>query len=98
MRLIAYFSLFIFTLTSLKAQSLKEAHFYLDKSDYNKAISLFSKIKNEAVKKNDVVSIVSAKNGIADCYTDLGSYYKSNILLQENLKTLNLSKIKILNY
>lgn len=94
MRLITYFLLFLFTLTSLKAQSLKEAYFYLDKSDYNKAISLFSKIKNEAVKKNDVVSIVSAKNGIADCYTDLGAYYKSNVLLQENLKTLNLVKVK----
>lgn len=95
MRLKLLFFLFILsTSSSLKAQSLKEAHLYLDKSDYNKAISLFSKIKNEAVKKNDVVSIVSAKNGIADCYTDLGAYYKSNILLQENLKTLNLSKIK----
>ena len=94
MRLIACFSLFLFTFTSLKAQSLKEAYFYLDKSDYNKAISLFSKIKNEAVKKNDVVSIVSAKNGIADCYTDLGAYYKSNVLLQENLKTLNSVQVK----
>lgn len=94
MRLIAYFLLFLFTMTSLKAQSLKEAYFYLDKSDYNKAILLFSKIKKEAVKKNDVVSIVSAKNGIADCYTDLGAYYKSNVLLQENLKTLNSVQVK----
>lgn len=81
-------------MTSLKAQSLKEAYFYLDKSDYNKAILLFRKIKKEAVKKNDVVSIVSAKNGIADCYTDLGAYYKSNVLLQENLKTLNSVQVK----
>ena len=95
MRLKLLFFLFILsTSSSLKAQSLKEAYFYLDKSDYNKAISLFSKIKNEAVKKNDVVSIVSAKNGIADCYTDLGAYYKSNVLLQENLKTLNSVQVK----
>lgn len=87
---------FIFLLLAssiLKAQSLKEAQFYLDHSDYKVAISKFQKIKNKASKANNIDTIVLATNGIADCYTDLGAYYKSNILLKENLKLLNYSKI-----
>ena len=78
----------------LKAQSLKVAQFYLDHSDYKIAISKFQKIKNKASKENNIATIVLATNGIADCYTDLGAYYKSNILLKENLKLLNYSKRK----
>lgn len=94
MRLKLFFLFILLTSSSLKAQSLKAAYYYLDKSNYNKALLLFEKIKNDAVKKNNAVSIVLAKNGIADCYTDLGAYYKSNVLLKENLKLLNASKQK----
>lgn len=87
--------LFLLLVSSiLKAQSLKDAQFYLDHSDYKIAISKFQKIKNKATKENNINTIVLAKNGIADCYTDIGAYYKSNVLLQENLKTLNLEKVK----
>jgi tetratricopeptide (TPR) repeat protein len=78
----------------LKAQSLKEAQFYLDHSDYKIAISKFQEIKKKAITENKVSTIVLASNGIADCYTDLGAYYKSNVLLKENLKLLNASKVK----
>lgn len=78
----------------LKAQSLKDAQFYLDHSEYKIAISKFQKIKNKATKENNISTIVLATNGIADCYTDLGAYYKSNVLLKENLKLLNAEKSK----
>lgn len=90
------FLFFIFLIISpiSKAQSLNDAQYYLNHSDYKVAISKFQRIKKKAITENKVVTIALATNGLADCYSDLGAYYKSNILLNENLKLLNTSKNK----
>jgi CHAT domain-containing protein len=79
---------------SIKGQSLKIAQNYLDRSDYKRAVPLYEKIATEAKKANIIDLEVKAQNGLADCYTDLGAYYKSNVLLKENLKLLNAEKSK----
>uniref|UniRef100_UPI00404AAC56 CHAT domain-containing protein n=1 Tax=Flavobacterium sp. TaxID=239 RepID=UPI00404AAC56 len=51
-------------------------------------------IKKEVSIKNNKISLYKVNNAIADCYTDLGLYYKSLTLLKKNLKELQSSKIK----
>lgn len=53
---------------------------------------MYEKIATEAKQANNIGLEVKAQNGLADCYTDLGVYYKSNVLLKENLKLLNASR------
>lgn len=92
MRLFLFFLLFASSL--LEAQTFKDAQFHLDHSNYKKAIAFFEAIKTTAQKNSNTEQIVLANNGIADCYTDLGAYYKSNSLLNENLNLLHTSKSK----
>lgn len=87
--------LFLFlTINTIKGKTLKEAQYFLDRSDYKKAIELFDKINARAVKQKNVFEIVKAQNGIADCYTDLGAYHKSISILKTNIKLLKKSKSK----
>lgn len=51
-------------------------------------------IKNEVSKNKNSISLFKVNNAIADCYTDLGLYHKSLSLLKQNLKELQVSKIK----
>lgn len=87
--------LFLFlTINTIKGQTLKEAQYFLDRSDYKKAIELFDKINNRAVKQENAFEVVKAQNGIADCYSDLGAYQKSISILKSNIKLLKKSKSK----
>jgi len=92
MRLFFFFLLFASSI--LKAQTSKEAQFYLDHSDYKNAIVSFEALKITAQKNSNTEEIVLANNGIANSYTDVGAYYKSNSILTENLNILNSSKSK----
>ena len=88
-----FLNLFFFS-TSANGQSLKMAQDYLDHSNYSKAIPLFVKISKEAKRKNDIFVFISSQNGLADCYTDVGAYYKSIKVLKGNLVLLNKHKSK----
>lgn len=65
---------------------------YLDRSDYKHAIPLFSKIAEKAKHENQLSLFVTAQNGLADCYIDLGSYYISLQILEDNISALNKAK------
>ncbi|WP_445717581.1 CHAT domain-containing protein [Flavobacterium sp.] len=69
-------------------QSLPKAQYYLDHSDYKHAIPLFEKIGNKAKQNHNLNEQVTAQNGLADCYIDLGGYYKAKVLLENNLNLL----------
>jgi tetratricopeptide (TPR) repeat protein len=83
-----------FQFSEANTKLLKIAQDYLDHSDYKKAMPLLMKISQEAKQKNDIFLFVTSQNGLADCYTDLGAYYKSLKLLEDNLATLNKYKSK----
>lgn len=75
-------------------QSLQVAQNYLDRSDYNLAIPLFEKLTQKAKHNKELDLQVSAQNGLADCYLDLGATYKAMAILKQNIVLLNKSKIK----
>lgn len=79
---------------AVRSQSLQIANGYLERSDYRRAIPCYEKIIEKAKLDKDLNLQVAAQNALADCYTDLGAYYKSNVLLKENLKLLNAAKSK----
>lgn len=79
---------------SLNGQSIKIAQNYLDRSNYQQAIPLFEKITTEAKQNKDVSLQVTAQNGIADCFLDLGANYKAMAVLKQNIVLLNKEKIK----
>ena len=91
MRFNFLFFIFIVMSSISNGQSLNDAQYYINHSNYKVAISKFQQIRKKATTENKVVTTVLATNGLADCYTDLGAYYKSNVLLFENLKLLNTS-------
>lgn len=75
-------------------QSIPVAQGYLDHSNYKKAIPIFMDITKEALQQKNLILQITAQNGLADCFTDLGAYYKSNEILKENIKLLNQTKSK----
>lgn len=52
------------------------------------AIDQLNKLKLDAKIKKNRIAIFKINNEIADCYTDLGLYYKSISLLDQNLKAI----------
>ena len=70
-------------------QSLQIAQDYLDHSDYWHAVPLYEQIINEAKLNNNIDLQVTAQNGLADCYLDLGATYKAMAILKENVALLN---------
>ncbi len=91
-----YLYILFFVSLTLNGQSLKVAQDYLDRSNYRQAIPLFEKITKEAIQKKDVSLQVTAQNGLADCYLDLGANYKAMAILKKDIVLLN--KVKIKNY
>lgn len=81
--LLLLFSVFV------KGQSLQVAQNFLDRSDYKHAIPLYEKITRNAKLTKDLDLEVSAQNGIADCYIDLGANYKAMAVLKQNIALLN---------
>jgi len=89
-----FLTLLFLTACSLKGQSLQVAQNYLDHSDYKNAVPLFEKITADAKQRKDLSLQVSAQNGIADCYIDLGAYYKAMAILKQNIELLNKENSK----
>ena len=88
------FYLILLGTITVKGQSLKVAQDYLDRSNYRQAIPLFEKLKKEAIQKKEVSLQVTAQNGLADCFLDLGANYKAMAVLKQNIVLLNKEKIK----
>ena len=87
-------TLLLLVACALNGQSLQEAQNYMDRSDYRNAVPLFEKITTEAKQNKDLSLQVTAQNGIADCYIDLGAYYKAMAILKQDVVLLNKEKIK----
>jgi CHAT domain-containing protein len=75
-------------------QSLQKAQDYLDRSDYRRALPLYEKITKEAKESHNIDLQVTAKNGLADCYIDLGATYKAMTILKQNIVLLNTATSK----
>jgi len=75
-------------------QSLQKAQDYLDRSDYWHAVPLYEQITKEAIQVNNLDLQVTAQNGLADCYIDLGATYKAMAILKQNVVLLNKETIK----
>jgi tetratricopeptide (TPR) repeat protein len=75
-------------------QSLQKAQAYLDRSDYRRAVPLYEIIRDEAKQNHDIDLQVTAQNGLADCYLDLGATYKAMTILKQNIFLLNKSTNK----
>jgi CHAT domain-containing protein len=75
-------------------QSLQKAQLYLDHSDYRRAVPLYEKITKEAKRNHNLDLQVTAQNGLADCYIDLGATYKAIAILKQNIFLLNKPTIK----
>jgi CHAT domain-containing protein len=92
---------FIFPFLLLSAfiygqSSLQKAQDYLDRSDYRNAVPLYEKITKEAKLNQNLDLQVTAQNGLADCYIDLGATYKAMAILKQNVILLN--KVTTKNY
>ena len=85
--IIAVFFLLFFN--SISGQSLEAAQNYLDHSDYKQAVPLFEKIADEAILVKNLDLQVTAQNGLADCYLDLGATYKAMAIIKQNIVLLN---------
>lgn len=88
MRLILAILILLITL-NIKAQSFKEAHAFLDRSEYTQAIKLFKTLKAKALKEHSIPNVVLANNGIAAAYNDLGAHYKAITTLKKNIQLLD---------
>ena len=75
-------------------QSLPKAQYYLDRSDYWHAVPLYEQITKEAIQVNNLDLQVTAQNGLADCYIDLGATYKAMAILKLNIVLLNKATTK----
>jgi CHAT domain-containing protein len=75
-------------------QSLQKAQDYLDRSDYWHAVPLYEQITKEAIQVNNLDLQVTAQNGLADCYIDLGATYKAMAILKQNVVILNKATTK----
>ena len=87
MRRIIYALLFFIPFVSI-GQHLAEAQNYLDRSDYKKAMAIYSQNQNKAKDTNDISLLVESQNGMADCYIDLGANYKALAVLKQNINLL----------
>lgn len=76
--------------------SLQKAQYFLDRSDYRQAVPLYEKITKEAKLNQNLDLQVTAQNGLADCYIDLGATYKAMAILKQNVILLN--KVTSKNY
>lgn len=70
-------------------QLLPQAQTYLDHSDYQHAIPLYQKITEQAIQNHHLDTQVTAQDGLADCYIDLGAVYKAMAILKQNIVLLN---------
>lgn len=86
-------SLFFLSIPA-NSQTLTQAQKYLDHSDYKNAMSIYSKLQEEAKKTNAISILVQSQNGIASCYMDLGARYKALLLLKQNVQILSQTKSK----
>lgn len=87
-------SLFVFISLSVAANSLQKAQYYLDRSDYRYAVPLFEKLAEQAKRNHNLNVQVTAQNGLADCYLDLGANYKAMAIIKSNIALLNKSSTK----
>ena len=87
-------SLLLLYASVLAAQTLPQAQYFLDHSNYKKAIPLFEQLKEKAKATNNISLLVKAQNGIADCYLDLGASYKTMTILKQNITLVNQQKKK----
>lgn len=88
--------LFFFSYCVAGQSSLQKAQYFLDRSDYRHAVPLYEKITNEAKLNHNLDLQVTAQNGLADCYIDLGATYKAMAILKQNIVLLN--KVTTKNY
>lgn len=91
-----FVAVFILLSVALEGQSLSKAQDYLDRSDYRHAVPLYEKITEEAKRNHNLDLQVTAQNGLADCYIDLGATYKAMAILKQNVVLLN--KVTNKNY
>ena len=84
-----FVAVFILLSLALEGQSLQVAQNYSDRSDYRHAVPLYEKIINEAKLNQNLDLQVTAQNGLADCYMDLGATYKAMAILKQNIVLLN---------
>ncbi|MEY3501734.1 MAG: hypothetical protein RL308_3407, partial [Bacteroidota bacterium] len=82
-------SILLLYTTVFTAQTLPQAQYFLDHSNYKKAIPLYEQLSEKAKATKDISTFVKAQNGIADCYLDLGASYKAMALLKQNVTLLN---------
>lgn len=85
-------SAFLLYTSILTAQTLPQAQYFLDHSNYNKAIPIYEQLSEKARKRNDISLLVKAQNGIADCYLDLGASHKAMAVLKQNIALVNQQK------
>lgn len=85
---------FLFFTVFVTGQSLQVAQDYLDRSDYRHAIPLYEKIIEATKQSHNIDLQVTAQNGLADCYLDLGATYKAMAILKQNIVLLNKSTTK----
>lgn len=89
-----FVAIFILFSVALEGQSLQVAQDYLDRSDYRSAVPLYEKIIEGAKQNHNEDLQVTAQNGLADCYIDLGATYKAMAILKQNIIILNKSTTK----
>lgn len=87
-------SIVILISLTIKGQSLQVAQGYLDRSDYRHAVPLYENIAKEAKQDKNIDIEVTAQNGLADCYMDLGANYKAMGILKQNIIILNRLTMK----
>lgn len=85
-------SAFLLYTSILTAQTLPQAQYFLDHSNYKKAIPLYEQLSKKAKATNDISLLVKAQNGIADCYLDLGASHKAMAVLKQNIALVNQQK------
>ncbi|MBP6181420.1 CHAT domain-containing tetratricopeptide repeat protein [Flavobacterium sp.] len=76
------------------AQTLPQAQYFLDHSNYKNAVTIYEQLKEKGQKTNNISLLVKAQNGIADCYMDLGASYKAMAVLKQNIALVNQQKNK----
>ncbi|MFD2551573.1 CHAT domain-containing protein [Bizionia sediminis] len=82
MRTILVFLFLLISFQAVSNEKLALAYTYLEYSELKKAIPLFQELANTAFQQNNAETYVQAQLGLAEAYTDLGTY---NI----SIKTLN---------
>lgn len=73
----------------INAQNLSQAHYFLDHSNYKKALFIYEQLSKKGTATNNIALVVRSQNGIADCYLDLGASYKAIAILKHNISLIN---------